>query len=73
MESNVGDFIVGLMMAVFGLIGLFLERRGRPEDRQRAGRLAVRLRPLRDLGVAVIMLGIAVITGATRARNRDRS
>lgn len=23
--------------------------------------------------VAVIMLGIAVITGATRARNRDRS
>ncbi|HEX3574984.1 MAG TPA: hypothetical protein VHU42_10325 [Rhodopila sp.] len=24
MESNVGDFIVGLMMAVFGLIGLFL-------------------------------------------------
>jgi hypothetical protein len=24
MESNVSDFIVGLMMAVFGLIGLFL-------------------------------------------------
>ena len=24
MESNVGDLIVGLMMAVFGLIGLFL-------------------------------------------------
>jgi hypothetical protein len=24
MESNVGDLVVGLMMAVFGLIGLFL-------------------------------------------------
>jgi hypothetical protein len=24
MESNVGDLIVGLMMAVFGIIGLFL-------------------------------------------------
>ena len=24
MESNVGDLIVGLMVAVFGLIGLFL-------------------------------------------------
>ena len=62
MESNVSDVVVGLMMAVFGLIGLFLVA-GAADDEMY--RIRSRLERVRS-SVLILALSGAITTGATQ-------